>query len=73
MVIAGHPLAAAAGVRVLMRGGNAVDASIATSAVLAVVRPHMCGIGGDLLMLAYEHDSRKVQASPGDRGSTAGN
>ena len=45
-VSAGHPLAAQAGLRVLQEGGNATDAMIAMAGVLAVVRPHMNGIGG---------------------------
>ena len=53
-VSAGHPLAAGAGMDVLRRGGNAVDAAVAMAAVLAVVRPHMNGVGGDAFALVYE-------------------
>ncbi len=48
IVAAESPLAAQAGVRVLERGGNAVDAAIATNAMMGVVEPMMNGIGGDL-------------------------
>jgi gamma-glutamyltranspeptidase/glutathione hydrolase len=48
IVAASQPLAARAGVQVLERGGNAIDAAIAANAVMAVVEPHMNGIGGDL-------------------------
>lgn len=54
MVVAGHSLATVAGVDVLRDGGNAVDAAIAAAAVLAVVCPHACGLGGDLYMLAFD-------------------
>ena len=53
MVSAGHPLAAQVGLRVLMEGGNVVDAAVAASATLGVVRPHMTGVGGDLFCLIY--------------------
>jgi len=53
MVAAAHPLASMTGVDILKRGGNAVDAAIATNAVLNVTQPHMCGIGGDLFYLIY--------------------
>src|SRR5438067_13732983 len=51
MVCAVDHLAAEAGVDMLRRGGNAVDAAIATNAVLAVTTQHMCGLGGDLFAL----------------------
>lgn len=48
-----HYLATAAGLSVLMDGGNAVDAAVATNLVLAVVCPNMCGVGGDLFGLVF--------------------
>ncbi len=62
MVSAGHPLAAQAGLQVLMEGGNVVDAAIATSAVLSVIRPHMTSIGGDLFCLIYMAKEGRVVA-----------
>ncbi len=64
-VSAGHPLAAAAGHDVLRRGGNAMDAAIAMAGVLAVVRPHMNGIGGDAFALYYEAATGQVHAMNG--------
>ncbi|HEX9014486.1 MAG TPA: gamma-glutamyltransferase [Chloroflexota bacterium] len=62
MASAGHPLAAQSAIRVLMKGGNVVDAAVAASAVLAVARPHMTGIGGDLFCLVYLAREGKVVA-----------
>jgi gamma-glutamyltranspeptidase/glutathione hydrolase len=49
-----HYLASAAGLATLARGGNAVDAAIATNLTLAVVYPHMCGLGGDLFAMVWK-------------------
>src|SRR5467141_1482217 len=54
IVAASQPLAARAGVQVLEHGGNAVDAAIATNAVMALVEPYFDGIGGDLFVIYYE-------------------
>ena len=59
-VVAGHPLAAAAGSDVLRRGGNAVDAAVTMAAVLAVVRPHMNGVGADAFALIYDAKTAKM-------------
>lgn len=61
-VSADHPLAAQAGLTVLRAGGNAVDAALAMATVLAVVRPHMNGVGGDLFALFYEAETGRVTA-----------
>ena len=60
-----HPLASAVGYDVLRRGGNATDAAVAMAAVLAVVRPHMNGIGGDAFALFYDGASGEVTALNG--------
>jgi gamma-glutamyltranspeptidase len=59
-VSADHPLAAAAGLDVLRRGGNAVDAAVAMAGVLAVARPHMNGVGGDVFALFYDGETGEV-------------
>ncbi len=65
MVAASQPLAAAAGVKILAQGGNAVDAAVATAAALNVTEPTSTGLGGDAFALYYEADSRRVSALNG--------
>lgn len=74
MVASCHPLASLAGVEVLKGGGNAIDASVATNAVLAVTQAPYCGVGGDLFCLYYEAATRRVHFlnGAGRSGSRAG-
>jgi gamma-glutamyltranspeptidase/glutathione hydrolase len=60
MVATSHTLAAEAGVDVLKRGGNAIDAAIAANAVLGAVEPMSCGIGGDLFAIVWDAKSHKL-------------
>lgn len=65
MVVSPHYLASVAGSQILQKGGNAFDAAIAVSAALAVVYPHMTGLGGDSFWLTYSHSEREVRAFNG--------
>ena len=60
MVACPHALASAAGVDALRAGGSAVDAAVAAASSLAVLYPHMCGIGGDAFWLIYDATARRV-------------
>ena len=72
MVCTVDHLASSAGVAVLRAGGNAADAAVAASAVLAVTTQHMCGMGGDLFALVHDGGSAPAAlAAVGRAGSGA--
>src|SRR5947199_7742978 len=71
-VVAPHHLATAAGLAILRAGGHAVDAVIATNAVLAVVMPNGCGLGGDAFWLVWsERDGRLTGLNGSVRSAAA--
>jgi gamma-glutamyltranspeptidase/glutathione hydrolase len=62
IIATSQPLASEAGLAVLKDGGNAVDAAVTAAAVLAVVEPHMTGIGGDAFAILWSADEGRLVA-----------
>ncbi len=65
MAASSQPLATAAGLEILSKGGNAADAAVAVAAALNVTEPTSTGIGGDMFALYYEASSGAVSAVNG--------
>src|SRR4026209_2214541 len=65
IVSTSQPLATAAGLETLARGGNAADAAVAAGAALNVTEPTSTGIGGDMFALFYSADTKRVTALNG--------
>jgi gamma-glutamyltranspeptidase / glutathione hydrolase len=72
MISTPHYLASQAGWRVLREGGNAVDAAIAANAVLNVVMPDNCALGGDAFFMIYDPKKKSVVGLNGSGVAPAG-
>jgi gamma-glutamyltranspeptidase/glutathione hydrolase len=72
-VAAANDLAAAAGGCLLASGGNAVDAALSAAAVMAVVAPHMCGLGGDMFAIVKPHDAPPMALNGSGRAGSGAN
>lgn len=72
MIATSQPLAAVAGLEVLMKGGNAVDAAVAASAVLGVVEPFATSIGGDAFAIYWDSKQKELVGLNGS-GRSASN
>ena len=62
MVATSQPLAVAAGLEILAKGGNAADAAVGTAAALNVTEPTSTGIGGDAFALYYQAETGEISA-----------
>ncbi len=65
MVSTSQPLATAAGLEILAKGGNAADAAVAVAAALNVTEPTSTGLGGDMFALFYHSTTGAVTALNG--------
>jgi gamma-glutamyltranspeptidase/glutathione hydrolase len=62
MVCSGHPLASQAGMRILLQGGNAVDAAVAVASCVTLFEPAWSNPGGPGLMMVYKSETKEIKA-----------
>lgn len=72
MVATSQPLATQVGLRILQKGGSAVDAAIAVNAALGLMEPTGCGIGGDLFAIVWDAENGKLHGMNGSGRSPLG-
>ena len=72
IVATSQPLAAQAGLQILRNGGNAIDAAVATAAVMNVVEPGSAGIGGDVFVIAWLAKEKRLVALNGSGRAPSG-
>jgi gamma-glutamyltranspeptidase / glutathione hydrolase len=72
MIVAAHPLAAEAGLKMLRQGGSAIDAGIAAQMVLTLVEPQSSGIGGGAFMLYWDAAAKTLTSYDGRETAPAG-
>jgi gamma-glutamyltranspeptidase/glutathione hydrolase len=67
-----HPIASSIATDIMKKGGSAIDAAIAANAMLALVEPHACGIGGDLFAIVWDPKTGKLEGYNGSGRTPSG-